>query len=293
MPSMQPTGASQAISDLGFNAKDVKFLDRVVAGGRAGGAGTRYEDWYATFRLLLAAKTHLSGGPDIAVETQAAAFVNDVVVHDSVVDYCQAKTSPTAAWDAKLRRQFRLQHRLCTARNESYRLLLVTPHAERLKRLRRTRPSSNARVTRIDVFPQVPPWDSGSPAIPILRELSADAQAGPSQVEALAKAYASALVSTPAGQPCLASAATKAVRALPAPLVRSTAQPPSNWSAAAAILAAIPGLSVIIDRGLCLYRHGPERGIVAACDAPSFARFLDRVIERRPTTFRAFTKELP
>jgi len=290
---MQPTGPSQAISDLGFSPRDVKFLERVVAGGRAGGAGTRYEDWYATFRLLLAARTHVTGGPDIAVETQATAFVNDVVVHDSVVDYCQAKTSPTVAWDAKLRRQFRLQHRLCRARQESHGLRLVTPHPERLKRLRRTRPGSVTKVTGIEVFPQVPPWDSSSPAIPTLLELSADAQAGPSQVEALAKAYASALVSTPAGQRCLASAATEAVRALPTPLVRSTAQPPTNWPAAAAILAAIPGLSVVVDRGLCTYRHGPERGIVAACDAPGFARFLDRVVERRPTTFRAFTKELP
>ena len=100
---MNPTG--RALRSLGFSARDVKLLDRIVAGGRAGGAGTRYEDWYAAYRLLQAALAHVTGGRDAAVEMQAPTFVNDVVVHDVVTDDCQAKTSPRATWDAKVLRQ--------------------------------------------------------------------------------------------------------------------------------------------------------------------------------------------
>lgn len=284
-----PTTA-QTLLGLGFGARDVAFLERIVRGGRAGGAGARYEDWYATYRLLIVARTHLLGGGDASVETQALAFVNDVVVHDVTTDYCQAKTSPTARWDAKLRRQFRLQHRLCRLGKDRHRLLLVTPHSPRVKSLRRSRPAVAARV---ELFPQTLPWDPTSPAAGVLRDLSADPHAGPSQTEAVAKAYASVLLAVPAGQRCSASSATAAVRTIPAVLVRSAAQPPAGWPPARALLAAIPGLTIVVDRGVCLYEHGPERGVVAACDSPSFVRFVERVLERRPATFSAFSKELP
>jgi hypothetical protein len=284
---MPPTGHS--LAGLGFSTRDTKFLERVVQGGRAGGTGSRYEDWYATCRLLEVALVQLTNGSDSAVEMQAEAFVNDVVVHGGVTEFCQAKTSPRAAWDTKLRRQFSLQRRLCRARSQTHRLLLVTPHKGRLKTLRRRKPSG-ARVIH---HPLVPPWDPKSPAAPVLRDLSAERNAGPSQTEALAKAYSSALLSVAAGQRCLASAATAAVRTLSSPLVRSSASPPATWAAAEPILRAIPGLTVALDRGLCTYSHGPERGVVGVCDSPSFARFLDRVIERRPATFMAFSRELP
>jgi hypothetical protein len=68
-----------------------------------------------------------------------------------------------------------------------------------------------------------------------------------------------------------------------------------QWAQFVAILAGIPDLQWHHDRGYFEWCRPPrEAGFVEPpCDSDGFRRFVDRVLQARPTTFEAFEGLLP
>lgn len=87
----------------------------------------------------------------------------------------------------------------------------------------------------------------------------------------------------------------EAVRRRRGPRIKTSATPPPDWPQAEAILQAIHGLNFWTDRGYLEFRYAPaDQGLFpAALDSESFARFVARVLDKRPGSFEQFEELWP
>ena len=290
------------LKGLGLASDEIEFVERMHRGGAAGGAGTHYEDDYAVYRLVEATPVYLRTGEDFGVRLQDFCPVDDAVCLKGGADcreYCQLKSGQADTWGAnsgKIERQFRLQKRICdAARIKEYRLLLITPHADRKASFDSNMPADLKGCTRVDLVKlEGKPWAEGHTTCTHLKSLCAVDPSSSSQRESIAAYYVNRVANLEGDEVCWVSEVVNRIREDPGVfLCHDRATLPPAWKDVEASLSSIPTLVIRIQRGFCFYECGFLSGVIARCDTESLARFAERVIESQPKTVKDFLRILP
>lgn len=275
-------------------------------GGAAGKRGARYEDYFASFKLVAFTPTHLDRNRDMRMKEQTGYTVDDFLICGARDEYYQLKDAQHVSWNArnrKLAREFQAQKRTCQrpTYRRRYRLVLVVSDAHLQQQLRRTMPPSLRGVTSVQHFPRVArPRDLALPHSlleTILRDIAADSQPGLPELENIAIYFHAAWINHVPDRNgfCVYSDALAFVRTRRGARIRKPFVAPAGWAQAQAILAVIPGFSYDVSRGYFEWAYAPtDRGtLLDPCDSPNFARFVQRVIDTGPATFDDLEVQLP
>jgi hypothetical protein len=128
-------------------------------GGQNNRRGNRYEDYFATFKIL-AAITQFSDKPScFRLKEQAIGPVDDLVSYEeNLIVYHQLKADRKITWtakSAKLHGEFQRQKADSISRGENFRLVLVVHEPRRRELLTKKLPPDIADVARVLRFPWV------------------------------------------------------------------------------------------------------------------------------------------
>lgn len=264
--------------------------------------GFHYQRCFAVLRVLELAASRQDG----TVFLDALCPVDDVVVESGGHhEHSQVKESAVETWGrngGKLRREFLAQDRLMKqAAARSYCLQIVTPHGQRASHFRRLAPAALKGVLAVRRFPHPRaaanrPWIVPDVAR-ALDGLLLVPFGGTSQREQLWVAVNHAC-RTPWRSVRVRTVVEDAGRFVPMlPLrdpMRRSAASKREVAAALDVLNAIPRLDARIVDGICLIEcAGVGRRFVARVDDSGFARFIRRILLRRPVNYRAVRAELP
>jgi hypothetical protein len=148
-----------------FGVKEAKRVHQRHTGGTAGQKGTRFEDYFAVYKLA----EHLGRSYDpsgkfrdpkkIHVHNQVYAFVDDVAVEfqaSRTIEHYQLKNAVSVSWDAgspSIKDDFNMQRKLCSHRGLTNRLYLVVPTDALRKKLDQKRVSAKVSCDRALHFP--------------------------------------------------------------------------------------------------------------------------------------------
>lgn len=308
---LDPTGAERyeekqttALRHLGAKRNSTGMSgDKRQTGGVSSKRGHRYEDYFAVFRLIEYGPQVLDAGAAVRLKEQADSPVDDLVLEGPERTlYHQLKTSPAVTWgadDRKLEREFREQHRRCTATGQPFSLVLVVAEDHRAELLRKQLPAG----LEATVF-SFPPLKAPS-QLAGLRDLlgnafdSLRASRFPSRTEdeALAGAFFLAFAEhEPDGEGyCVLAQVLETIRSRSLAAVRQQGRlAQARWAEAEAALARIEGLEWWTDRGYFEWRYRQaDRGLVGPISSDTFNRFVERVASTNLESFVAFEGLLP
>lgn len=293
---------STRLRKLGQSNRAIQQLRSRQRGGVSGASGYEYQRRFAILRVLELA----AAGENGTVIMEALCPVDDVVVeHPGLHEHSQLKESPTETWGKdkkKLKREFSAQRSLMKrAKAGPFRLQLVTPHAHRAKLLSKATPPSLKLVVDVRHFPRprIPQqaWVVPDVAKALGQLLIPDPLSGRSQREQLWAAVNHAC-GNPWGTVLARDVVRRAGRAqLDLPLRDARRRPAiaqRHVTDALTIANAIPQLDVRIVDGICFSVFaGVERRLIGRVDTEAFARFIERILQRLPSTYDAFYEELP
>lgn len=278
---------------------------RRTIGGESNKRGNRYEDGFAVYRLIRLAPRVIHEGIVVRIKEQAGCPVDDLLILEANVHhYYQLKDDRQITWGAasgKLRREFLDQKTQCESGGEEATLTVVVSREDRRVSLVKHLPGELEGFVRVVHFPPVRrpseltrrpdtredliriiPWKV--PGHAGLVDLACGFHLAwvESQPDSEGFGDLGAMIAWLRRQP-----AFQLVRPLPDPIH-------PLWIRFEEIVSAILGLSWCVDRGYFEWFYPPrEAGHGEACDGENFRRFVDRVLDRVPTTFEEFEVLLP
>jgi len=284
-----------------------KYATNKNTGGNNGSKGTRYEDFYLTYKLVevAAALACLIRHDNPHIRGQALGFVDDVRVEaDDATEYFQLKNKASVSWTAgehPIETDFSMQHRLSTYLQESTpRTTLVVSSSELEASLSASIPKGIEAHTSVCHFP----WTVTANRLVLedpqlqawLKELAHNPDA---TKEALCGAFGAlmmACINKPDGahvEELLSDASLfypGTVRLFPT----GKAWQDHLRVDFTKILATIPGLVYSADRGFFRWKAFGTSGIFGSSVlSEEFATFQDIVVRTAPKTFEDFEGVLP
>ncbi len=280
-------------------------------GGQNNKRGNRYEDCFATFKLLEGVADLLDLGRSIRLREQVNASIDDLLVETLDKDYFhQLKSGQQTSWGlrgGKLEKEFLDQKNDCEARkqqnNRDYKLVIVVPSNERRSRLEDSMPIDLKAVTSVVVFPQLSkPHElvrQHSEASRILTNISAKKTYSESEAQIIVSSvYAAWIDHKPDrdGFCCLDKVIKTIQKSFVSCRIRTDwKRKPKTWKEAQAVLAKIPGFTWSVGRGYFEWEHAPaEQGMMQfPCKSENFRRFIDRIIDTKPTNFDDLWMQFP
>lgn len=149
-----------------FGAKEVSRIQARHSGGLAGQKGTRFEDYFAVFKLAEEfalcygrASARYKNSRGATILAQVFAIIDDVAVvlrNPQMVEHYQLKNVQHISWgsgEGSLSEAFVLQKKLCKKANVKSRLFLVVSNEALRTRLQSSTSAKLSKVARITFFP--------------------------------------------------------------------------------------------------------------------------------------------
>jgi hypothetical protein len=268
--------------------------------------GNRFEDGFAVYRCIELAPCVIFDRVAVRLREQAGCPVDDLLIHQAQrKHYHQLKDDQTITWGedkGKLRNEFVAQKEQCDARAEDYTLTLVVSHDHRKQSLDQNLPEELRGVVLILHFPPVR-RPSELARRGELREalgrISASRTPGGEVLRGIVEGFYLAWVERAIDESGSADLAQMVAWLRERPVLRIVRPLPEQihpeWDRFVAILGGIPDLQWHHDRGYFEWFRPPrDAGFVAPpCDSEGFRRFVERVLQARPTTFEVFEGLLP
>ncbi|MEB3230816.1 MAG: hypothetical protein VKJ64_07395 [Leptolyngbyaceae bacterium] len=278
-----------------FDAATLAYLQNKTRGGDSGQKGTRYEDYFAVYKLTQLAQAILETGLTAAFRSQILAFVDDLIIDIDAepLQHYQLKNSPTVSWNAgdrPIQADFDKQQQLNQAQlNRESDLSLVVSDANCAKRLQNTMPGAIAPFSRVQYFPKPSPLLAWLEQVPEWKQaivyLSAFDNPEPDKMEYVVKALMGAWIT------CKTASAlellTIAQQQSPQ-YIRSFQTDLTLDVEVKTILGNIPDFRYSFSKGFLHWDYAD--GLISgtppySADTDAFRRLQERIKERKPTTF--------
>jgi hypothetical protein len=280
---------------------------RRQSGGQNNRKGNRYEDAFAVFRSIQLAPGVIHLGQSVRLREQAGCRVDDLLIREeSRRHYYQLKDRQTITWNwerGKLREDFAAQLQQCRDRLEDFTLTVVVSHDHRKQLLDDSMPDALKEAVAVYHFPAVKRMSELAQQQALqepLRNISAIRSAGRSHLRSLVEGFALAWLERELdgdGDADLGQMVAYLREHHPHFLVRRPLPRSIHpaWERFLDILSGIPDLAYRYDRGYLEWSSGPRYSsfIEHPCDSEGFRRFVDRVLEKRPTTLEELERERP
>jgi hypothetical protein len=230
-------------------------------GGQNNRRGNRYEDFFATYKLLESIPGHIDRNENIRLKEQVGTPIDDLFVETANVDYYhQLKSGLQTTWGqkgGKLEQEFRAQHAECKTKNKKYKLVLVVRDEARRKLLAENIPKGLKSVTKVFVFPPLARPSELVRQRRLLRRILSDISASTIYSESehqiiVNGVYAAWIDHEPDmdGFCCLRRLMTTIRQSYERCRIHAEwTHRPNTWPAAEAILNQIPGFSWTVERG--------------------------------------------
>lgn len=82
-----------------FGNATLRYLQNKNQGGNSGQKGTRYEDYFAVYKLAQLAQDIIEAELNVQFSSQLLAFVDDLIIqHNSKIENYQLKNTPSVSW---------------------------------------------------------------------------------------------------------------------------------------------------------------------------------------------------
>lgn len=245
------------------------------------------------------------------MKEQAECPVDDIVLDlGTRWEYYQLKADKAVTWGESrgyLRNRFLEQSRLCQQQGQDYRLFVVVADADRKKSLEGDLGDEGGSralrsFTRIILFPRLQRVAQLTRLTDELKidwsEIAASRLSGNAEWEDLAEAFHSARVNCTPGKDgfvTLADVVDKIRSQGWARIYTPWDEALQDWSTFLEVLSLLDRFEFWVDRGYFEWRYGSaEFGMFKEpCNSDSFARFVRRVVEERPSTFLELEAHLP
>lgn len=303
--SSGPPVLDDALIEKLFGEAGLKYLRNKHTGGTSGKKGTRYEDHFATSKIVEALADHVQNGTALPIiEEQALGFVDDLIVADSLTTkYYQCKNSASVSWTGgahPIGEDFKCQIGLATALQKPSPLVeLVVADAETAGTLAGKIPADIASCTSVLHFPYFGGVNQLILAYEPLRE----------QLAALTRKEQPDLDDLEGVFSALLLAWIKVIGACPVDAIAGSARKQSPQLLRAIpvtdgmeylrqdfidALVGVPELSYSVKRGFFSWAaEGCSETFTCECASEEFARFQQRVVQAEPSNFDDFWDLLP
>lgn len=275
-------------------------------GGDSNKRGNRYEDFFAVFRLVQYAPKVIGEGTAVRLKEQANCPVDDLLlVEPEAYHYHQLKADKAITWGEagrKLEREYLAQKAECEASERPFRLVVVVADEGRRKSLTENMHADLAGCTTVFLFPALArPSDLALRKDVVgetLGELCAGRAAGVAEHQHVVRAFHTAWVDhePDAGGFCVLGDLIARIREWGIGRLRHDwLDRPTEWADAQRVLDSISGLRWWVDRGYFEWEYPPtDRGLSQEpCGSESFKRFIQRLVETKPSSFAEFERLLP
>ena len=275
-------------------------------GGDNNKRGNRYEDFFATFRLMQFAPQVMKTGAMVRLKEQAGCPVDDLLlVATERRFYHQMKADKSITWGAdngKMENEFRQQMLLSQQANESFQLLAVVADTDRLQSLNKHMPADLDHCTQVLHFPRIqrlaelvrhPELING-----VLREVYAGRRESATEYKNTVRAFYTAWIDHEPDDNgfCVLNTLISTIQSWRlARICHAWKDRPAEWPEVERILNAIPNLQWFVDRGFFEWSYPPtDYGLMnEPCESDSFKRFISRLLKERPQSFTQFEMLYP
>lgn len=281
------------------------MADHQAIGGQSNKAGNRYEDFFATHRMMIHTPRFLLENEGMRLKEQASCPVDDIVLDlGARWEYYQLKADRTITWNRdnkRLTSQFLDQKGQCIEKNQDFGLFVVVADDDREVHLTENLPESLQKITTVVKFPRLRrPSEmarlEGPLEIPF-QEQAAARMLSSSDREEFVEAFHSARLNSAQdaeGFIVLAQLVDKIRSQDWVKIYTPWDEALEGWSQAKATLQEISGFRFWVDRGYFEWEYPPtDRGLSVSCCGQSFQRFVARVLNQGPATFDELEELLP
>lgn len=280
-----------------FDAATRQYLQNKNRGGSSGQKGTRYEDYFAIYKLAQLAPHILETGLVVYFTGQILAFVDDLIIDipDQPLQHYQLKNSNTVSWSTgthPIQDDFANQHHLNqTVCARASQLFLVVADAARAATLEANIPAVVEVFSQVLHFPYSPDILTLVAQVPdfhaALTYLSAFEVPEPDKIDFVAKALIGAWITSSASNPSGYDLLTQAQSQSPQ-YIRSFQPDLDLVPEVKEILKNIEDFEYNLAKGFLHwdYANGLQSGTPPySIETVPFRRLQERIKERRPTTF--------
>jgi hypothetical protein len=279
-----------------YDAATLQYLKNKNMGGASGQKGTRYEDYFAVYKLAELTPAILEDGLVVKFSRQVLAFVDDLIIDilSAPLQHYQLKNSRTISWmtgDRSIQDDFTNQHRLNQRllKRDSQLYLVVSDPAKSVI-LSGCIPSAIRAFSQVIHFPYGPIMDLIE-RIPKFRDalayLSASGNPEPDKLEFAAKALLGAWIDNQASQVSGQELLTRAQHQTPQ-YIRSFRSDLALDPEVEKILNNIEYFKYNLAKGFLHwdYADGLEIGTPPySIETEEFRRLQERIKSHCPTTF--------
>ena len=275
-------------------------------GGDNNKRGNRFEDFFAVFSLVRCATKVIDEGSVVRVREQAGCPVDDLLlVEPEASHFHQLKADKAITWGEagrKLEKEYLAQKAACEAATISFWLVVVVADEGRKKSLTDNMPADLAGCTTVFLFPVLARASDLALRKDVvgdtLGELCAGRAAGVAEHQHIVRAFHTAWVEhePDADGFCVLGTLIAKIREWGIGRLRhSWVDRPAAWAEAERVLNSISGLRWWVDRGYFEWEYPPtDRGLSQEpCGSESFKRFIQRLVEMKPSSFAEFERLLP
>lgn len=279
-----------------FDAATLKYLRNKNRGGSSGQKGTRYEDYFAVYKLAQLARRIIAFDSKINFSSQQLAFVDDLIIeiNANLLQHYQLKNSHNVSWangKHPIQEDFANQQKLNQNRPHKSHIFLVVSDKARATRLVANIPSDIQPFSRVVYFPYAPDILTLVNQLPGFKDaltyLSAFEHPAPDKLDYVAKALLGAWVTSNFTNVSGKELLLKAQRQTPQ-YIRSFETSFDIAPQLAKILDNIEDLDYNLAKGFLHwdYADGLQCGIQPySIDTEAFRRLQERIIHHNPRTF--------
>lgn len=280
-----------------FNAATRQYLENKNRGGSSGQKGTRYEDYFAVYKLAQLAPQILETGLAVYFTGQILAFVDDLIIDipSQPLQHYQLKNSKTVSWSTgphpiqdDFANQYHLNQVVCARASQ---LFLVIADATCADTLKASIPSVVQTFSQVLHFPYSPDILTVVAQVPdfhaALAYLSAFETPAPDKIDFVAKALIGAWITSSAANPSGHDLLTQAQSQSPQ-YIRSFQPDLDLDPEVKEILKNIEDFEYNLAKGFLHwdYANGLQSGTPPySIETDPFRRLQERIKDLRPATF--------
>lgn len=279
-----------------FDAVTLKYLQNKNRGGSSGQKGTRYEDYFAVYKLAQLARRIIAFDSNVQFSSQLLAFVDDLIIEINAaqIQHYQLKNSANVSWTSgkhPIQKDFANQQKLNHNRYPRSHMFLVVADQACATRLVANIPSDIQSFSRVSYFPYAPDTMALVDQLPgfkhALTYLSAFENPEPDKLDYVAKALIGAWVTSNftnvSGKELLLTAQRQTPQ-----YIRSFETTFEIDPQLEKILSSIEDLRYNLAKGFLHwdYADGLQYGVQPySIETEPFRRLQERIIHHNPRTF--------